>query len=606
MNTKIRQALIAALVIVLMAAGLFGPQSSTTVNSAPPGPANRVLAHAFDIESGRVQGAKYEQPVSSGSLYAVYQAEGVIDKRVKSTNGGKGEPFAPGNLFKGLPNGGTQGCPNVFTGADGPNIRVNQDCSLRRQAEEVVVVNPTNPSNLIAGQNDSRIGFNRCGYDWSFDGGRTWGDQIPPFYQFVMADGHTSDACSDPTATFDANGNAYVGGVLFDINSAASAFVVAKSNAGIGGAFYHTPAAGSFQTYSDTPLGVIASETTPISSTTKSSSLRMLAPAARRRTMYTEPGLGLMERRAPAWVGTAPSSSANLRTAARLGHPASRSAARMRQPARPLAAKPTPMHAIRIKARIRSSARMEPFTWPLGTATRPPPALTSTWSSHAPLQRIAAIRRTGQPQSRSATTMAHNPLGRWLQLPALPGGNACPRTAIAWMTLSRVPRPWTTAANSTLSGPTFAMAAPTVIRMGQPLLPRPPATTTSFIPFRRTAAQWQPWSAVAPDGKTLWVAYYDRSYGNCESTGCNDITLAQVKDPASASPKVTYRRLTTSSMPNLVVANNPVEAGFLGDYMWVTVNGKGQPYVVWADTRGLNNTVEEDIYLWSSTLGGRH
>ena len=112
------------------------------------------------------------------------------------------------------------------------------------------------------------------------------------------------------------------------------------------------------------------------------------------------------------------------------------------------------------------------------------------------------------------------------------------------------------------------------------------------------SAQWMPWSAVTPDGKTLWVAYYDRKYGNCESTGCNDITLAKIRNPASKSPTVSYQRLTTSSMPNLVPANNPLEAGFLGDYMWVTVDGKGTPYVVWADTRGLNGTVEEDIYFY--------
>jgi hypothetical protein len=45
---------------------------------------------------------------------------------------------------------------------------------LRRQAEEVIVVNPVDPDNLLAGQNDSRIGFNHCGYDFSNDGGKTW------------------------------------------------------------------------------------------------------------------------------------------------------------------------------------------------------------------------------------------------------------------------------------------------------------------------------------------------------------------------------------------------------------------------------------------------
>jgi hypothetical protein len=157
----------------------------------------------------------------------------------------------------------TQGCSNVFASGDRTNTRVNQDCSLRRQAEEALAINPTNPDNLIAGQNDSRIGFNRCGYDFSMDGGKTWGDMLPPFYQFVNLDGVTFDACSDPTETFDAQGNAYVGGVLFELNFADSAFVVAKSNAGINGAFYHTPAPLSFQEYQDVPLGVVANDNDP-------------------------------------------------------------------------------------------------------------------------------------------------------------------------------------------------------------------------------------------------------------------------------------------------------------------------------------------------------
>jgi len=111
-------------------------------------------------------------------------------------------------------------------------------------------------------------------------------------------------------------------------------------------------------------------------------------------------------------------------------------------------------------------------------------------------------------------------------------------------------------------------------------------------------AQWQPGSSITPNGGALWIGYYDRSYGTCESTGCNDITLAKVSNPGG-SPSISYRRLTTASMPNLVPANNPIQAGFLGDYMWVAVDSTGKPYVVWADTRGLRNTVEEDIYFAS-------
>jgi hypothetical protein len=109
-------------------------------------------------------------------------------------------------------------------------------------------------------------------------------------------------------------------------------------------------------------------------------------------------------------------------------------------------------------------------------------------------------------------------------------------------------------------------------------------------------AQWQAWAAVAPDGNTLWVGYYDRSYGTCETTGCNDITLARISRPWTSARGTHYTRVTTSSMPNLVVANNPIQAGFLGDYMWVAVDPLGNPHVVWADTRGRNGTVEEDVY----------
>jgi len=109
-------------------------------------------------------------------------------------------------------------------------------------------------------------------------------------------------------------------------------------------------------------------------------------------------------------------------------------------------------------------------------------------------------------------------------------------------------------------------------------------------------AQWMPWGAVAPDGKSLFIGYYDRSYGSCEANGCNDITLATVHNPTGAA-SITYRRITTASMPNLVVANNPYQAGFLGDYMWVTTDVNGKPYVVWGDTRGRGHAVEENIYF---------
>ena len=75
------------------------------------------------------------------------------------------------------------------------------------------------------------------------------------------------------------------------------------------------------------------------------------------------------------------------------------------------------------------------------------------------------------------------------------------------------------------------------------------------------------------------------------------MAVAKITNAASSSRSFKYTRLTTDSMPNLVVANNPIQAGFLGDYMWVDLDSQGRPLVVWADTRGLDGTVEEDIYF---------
>ncbi len=139
------------------------------------------------------------------------------------------------------------------------NVRVNQDCTFRRQAEESIEINPSDPTNLIAGQNDSRIGYNKCGFDYSFDSGAHWGDGIPPFYQrenHPELDGptaanpnrntilggqgtaHTYDAGSDPAIAFDSAGRAFFSCVLFDVHSNASGLLVTQSPEGAGGAFY--------------------------------------------------------------------------------------------------------------------------------------------------------------------------------------------------------------------------------------------------------------------------------------------------------------------------------------------------------------------------------
>ena len=124
------------------------------------------------------------------------------------------------------------------------NPRANQDCTARRQAEEQIAVNPLDPNNLIAGQNDSRVGFNHCGFDYSLDGGVTWGDGQPGYFQHLSPIGHTYDAASDPNVTFDGQGRAWYSCVVFDLNSNASGLFVNPSTPALKGAAYANIGAG--------------------------------------------------------------------------------------------------------------------------------------------------------------------------------------------------------------------------------------------------------------------------------------------------------------------------------------------------------------------------
>jgi hypothetical protein len=187
---------------------------------------------ASTIKSGTV--TKTAPFLSSGLLQAASEA---LDRA--------GAGSGTGSL---LISASALGCLNRNT--DG-NVRVNQDCTFRRQAEEGIAVNPVNPANLIAGQNDSRIGFNHCGIDYSFNSGATWGDQLPPFWQRLNTNpaGHTVlggppalrtyDAASDPALAFDSQGRAFFSCVVFDVADNANGILVASSPAGAGGSFFN-------------------------------------------------------------------------------------------------------------------------------------------------------------------------------------------------------------------------------------------------------------------------------------------------------------------------------------------------------------------------------
>lgn len=183
----------------------------------------------------------------------------IVPARTTAGNGSSGD------------RGGTLGITQDTLGCrhrnpDG-NVRANQDCSYRRQAEEMIAYNPADPNNLLVGQNDSRVGFNQCGIDFSLDNGNHFGDLLPPFRQKINNPAaeellvgtppapvpgdpnrhtirggagtmHTYDADSDPTVAFDSRGNAFFSCVAFDVNTNASLVWVGQSPAGAQGSFF--------------------------------------------------------------------------------------------------------------------------------------------------------------------------------------------------------------------------------------------------------------------------------------------------------------------------------------------------------------------------------
>jgi hypothetical protein len=210
--------------------------------------------------------------ISDGTIAAAQEALGIGagDERLQGADGGAD---VPDSQFSDIGGGqATLGCAK--RNSDG-NVRVNQDCSFRRQAEEDITYNPADPKNLVGGQNDSRVGFNQCGIDFSIDNGNSWGDLLPPFRQRLNAPEfmgpsssnpnnntiagdpgtfHTYDAGSDPALAVDSHGRAYFSCVVFDVASNASGVFVTQSPLGADGSFYFnvpSPASKRFMAVED-------------------------------------------------------------------------------------------------------------------------------------------------------------------------------------------------------------------------------------------------------------------------------------------------------------------------------------------------------------------
>ncbi len=103
----------------------------------------------------------------------------------------------------------------------------------------------------------------------------------------------------------------------------------------------------------------------------------------------------------------------------------------------------------------------------------------------------------------------------------------------------------------------------------------------SSAPGQKLTDQWWQWSAFTRNGK-LAVSYYDRQYGNDETTGFMDFSLSGSSDLTNFG----VRRVTSASMPSPTEFPDAVgnsNSDFFGDYSGLSAVDDAHP--LWMDTR---------------------
>jgi hypothetical protein len=174
---------------------------------------------------------------SAGTLQSALDSNGGPPARAARTRGRTAN--ASGSVVPGLSRG-TLGCSGRTSRG---NVRVNQDCGYRQQAEEGIAYNPVDPNNLVAGMNDERQG--RDGLP-PFQAWRNAPDLMMPTADnpnrnTILGDPGTYgiyQRATDPAIGFDSRGRAYFSCTTFDSNTNASGVFVTASPAGAQSSYF--------------------------------------------------------------------------------------------------------------------------------------------------------------------------------------------------------------------------------------------------------------------------------------------------------------------------------------------------------------------------------
>jgi hypothetical protein len=523
------------------------------------------------------------------------------------------------------PSDDTLGCSD----RDGNNVRANQECTNvsrgtllgrgQSQNETVAAVDPNDPNNVLFGQNDYRNGDGSCGFDYSLDGGKTLGDGLLPesfSAPGFIAPRHYWDASGDPVVAFDSEGYAYYAclqfnrGVTSDLGGDHSGiFVYRSANGGASWTFPGDPVV------QDDGLGAVGLNDKEW------------------MTVDTSSGSSFRDRVYVTWSRySSDFSAAVISESHSTDHGVTWSAP---QEISGFDATLCPVNFSGAPAGTCDANQFSNvFTSPNGTvyvtfqnfnnAVAPGGDNHNqvllvksedggvTWSDPvkvadffdlpdcfeytgfdafracvptAPLSGVSIFRATNYPSGVATddeTVMID--FGSYINPHSNPVlGNCTPAgfTALGLNAYEGVGDPGgcnndilrsvSTDAGATFTGTTT-----------------PPSELEAVSKDGDVATdQWWQWTAKNPTSGGVLTAYYDRSYGDCQATGCMDITLRRSNG--------SFVRVTNESMPP---SNEFPDANgfstFMGDYMGLAVGSDGIAHPVWTDSRN-------PIFMYSPT-----
>jgi len=518
----------------------------------------------------------------------------------------------------------TNGCPNVFTRSGFPdNVRVNQDCGFRQQAEEWVAVDPTDPNNIVASSNDSKYSGNRTGVEFSLDGGKHWGDSELPVgrlaAEFIPGGEWSFDAITDPAHAWDADGNLYYSAVAFDVfQDFNDALVVWKANSCLQGSALHTPGKGSCEPAFVEPISatgiapsnnfadpftfgddknLMAADAFPGSPFTNNVYVTWTIFRFDNEGFYVESPIFFTRSEDGGKTWTAPleisGSSAECTGGDGFDPTEDPSTCNFDQGSYPVVG---PDGSVNVVFNNCNTPEAAPLG---GVGVCQQMFVKSTDAGDTWTDPVVVSDDIGlQPFSVPDNEIPDCPLFRQCLPPNGYRMNDFPSMGIDEET-GRLAVFWADFRNGgpCETDPTF----------GLPVLPCDNMNNNVFVSISTDGgetwskatkvtgnkkAQWQPWGDVGEDGN-LYVGYYDRRFGQCEDSGCNDISLAS----SPSGQNWSTRRITTASMPNVPCEVNPAQCGFAGDYMSIQF-ANGRVYMVWADSRGRDLGIPDfDMYF---------